>query len=332
MTPQIGRRSAAHSFVSTLGWAGNSGMRLLLSVLVLVFVSSTAFARKPEPVVRLRGRLEPSRVAKGAPQSFWILIGTHKYALDLDPATHAIATKLRGKFVTLVATTDPKGGEAVIVRPHGKSALTAQERAELVGYVRAAPAKQRRQYPYLLETKQGKFDVAARDGRRFKKLLDAYVTVRCYVTSGGGYHRLEEVKAVERTLAPGARAPKKGEQAVAGSWKGSLVADKVPSGVPGVKQGDSFPVSFRCDEKLKNVSGRLMRTYDITETRVRKFSAKKRTIRFELVYSFGQGGYTVTLNGKFSEDFKKLTGKWSSGFLGSGTFELDWSAAKPSRS
>ena len=170
--------------------------------------------------------------------------------------------------------------------------------------------------------------MTARDKGKFRKLVDGYVTVQAHVTSDGSYRQVEAVKSVDRTLVPGARAPKKGEEAVSGSWKGALIATQVPNGVPGVKKGDSFPVNFSGDAKLKKVSGRLFDTYDIISTRVRKFSAKKRTIRFELEYTFGQGGYSVRFDGKFSDDFKKLSGEWSSGFLGKGTFELAWSNPK----
>ena len=297
-------------------------MRLLL--LTLILISSLAVAEESAEALRLLGRLEPRKLAKDAPPRYWIQVGPTRYALELDPAMTALAKKLRGKFVAFDATREPKGAESVILRPRGKQPLAAQERATLVGYVRAAPKTQRKKMPYLLETTKGNYRVAARDGGKFRKLVDGYVTVQANVTSDGKFHQLEAVKSVDRTLAPGARAPKKGEQAVSGSWKGTLVSVKVPSGVPGVKKGDRSPVSFRGDEKLRKVTGRLLNTYDVIGVRVRKFSAKKRTIRFDLEYTFGQGGYSVRFEGKFSEDFKKLTGEWTSSFLGSGTFELDW--------
>jgi len=287
--------------------------------LVIFLLLSVAAAQAPKNApLRLSGRLEPKR-AGTEPGPLWLRVGPVRYEFTLGDEAAKAAAKLRGKFVVLTAQPDRKSQGTVIVRP---DALTPQARQTLPGYVRATADKK---FPYRLETKDGVFVIAAAEARKFKKHVGGYVAAQGNVTTDGTYRQLEAVRAVERTVPPGARQPRKGDEALAGRWKGTLLAKEVPAGVPGAKPGDTFPVSFAADKKLKAVTGRLADTYDVNGVRARKFSAKRRTVTFDLDYTFGSGTYSVRCEGKFTDDFKKITGTWSSSFLGKGSFTIDWS-------
>ncbi|MEE8104074.1 MAG: hypothetical protein V3T86_00915 [Planctomycetota bacterium] len=287
-------------------------------------------AKKEKGALHLFGRLEPRKVKKDQPPVFWIQVGSTRYSLELDADANKAAGRLRGKFVSLTVPAPGETGETVTLSVAGKSAVTAQSQGVLHGFVRASKAKpaDRKAFPYRLETATGTFEIAAADARKFKKHVGAYVAAKTRRTSDGRYGRLESVKSVERALAPGAREPKKGEDALAGNWKGTMTVGKVPGGVPGVSVGDKFKVSFAANDGLEKVTGRFFDTYDVNGLHARKFARKKRTIRFDIDYTFGQGTYACRCEGKFTDDWKKIAGEWSSGFLGSGTFEIDWSESK----
>jgi len=292
----------------------------------LIFVMFLAlFAPEKESVeIQLQGELQPKNAAKNAakkdsgaePESYWIQVGTTRYLLVLDATGAKTAAKLRGKFVTATGTMIE--GSA---RLAGKKSLVAQKPQGISGYVRASKDKV---FPLRLEAKDATYLVPSDAARKFKKHVGRYVTAQGFVTTDGKSHQLDVVKSVAAALPPGARNPRKGEEAMTGSWKGTLLAEKVPAGVPGVNAGDKFAVSFAATDALKKVVGRLMSTYDVTGLKIRKFSAKKRTAKFDLDYTFGSGSYALRFEAKFAEDWKSATGTWKSSFLGSGTFTMTW--------
>ena len=305
--------------------------------LVAVFALSVVAAADEPPAAegekpaRLLGLLEPQKASAEDSEAFWIQVGPTRYALVLDgDAVAAAAAKLRGRFVEVQGKAEPTGEHAASVQVAGKDSIAAQERHAIKGQVHLSPAETREEFPYLLVAKEGAFFVAPADTHWFKDHIDGYVAAESYVVSDSSYRQLADVRSVEEALPPGARkAPRKGDEAMTGKWAGKLLAEKAPSGVPGVTAGDEFAVSFDASGKgLDKVTGRLMDTYDVTGVRVRKFSSRKGTVELDLEYTFGSGSYSVRFEGTFKEDWKEITGTWSSSFLGSGTFTLDWSPLK----
>jgi hypothetical protein len=290
-----------------------------MRLIVLMFLALFA-PEKKNVEIQLLGQLQPKKATGAEPEAYWIQVGTTRYALALDATGAKTAARLRGKFVT--ATGAMVDGSA---RLAGKKSLLRQEAQSISGYVRAAPGKgNEKALSIRLETKDATYPVPGAAARKFKKFVDRYVTVQGFVTSDEKFRQFETVKSVALTLAPGARNPRKGEEAMTGSWKGTLVAEKVPAGVPGANVGDKLAVSFAASDALKKVVGSLTSTYDVTGLKIRKFSAKKRTAKFDLDYTFGSGSYSVRFEAKFAEDWKSATGIWKSSFLGSGTFTMTW--------
>jgi hypothetical protein len=286
-----------------------------MQLMDLMFLALFAPEKKSVDI-QLLGQLQPKKATGAEPEAYWIQVGKTRYALALDGLGAKSAAKLRGKFV--VATAELVDGSA---RVAGKNSLLPQKAHAISGYVRAAKDKA---FPLQLEAKDAKYLVPKSAARKFKKFVDGYVTVHGLLTSDGKFRQFETVKSVAPALAPGARNPRKGEEAMAGSWKGKLLAEKVPAGVPGAKVGDKFDVNFDATEALKKVVGRLASTYDVMGLKIRKFSAKKRTAKFDLDYTFGSGSYSVRFEAKFADDWKSATGTWKSSFLGSGTFTMKW--------
>lgn len=283
---------------------------------LIVVMALALFAPEKSPQIEIQGLLQPKKATGADPEPYWIQVGTTRYPLALDELGVKTASRMRGKFV--IAAGDLVDGTA---RLAGKKSLSAQKAQSISGFVRTAKGKA---FPLRLDAKQGGYLVSAAAARKFKKHVDRYVLVKALVTSDGKYRQLETVSSVARALAPGARDPKKGDAAMTGRWKGAMLAQKVPAGIPGVNAGDSFAVSFVAGEALKKVTGRLMSTYDVNGLKIRKFSAKKRTAKFDLDYTFGSGTYSVRFEAKYAEDWKSATGTWKSSFLGSGTFKMTW--------
>jgi len=151
------------------------------------------------------------------------------------------------------------------------------------------------------------------------------------IASGPDQAAVTRITSIERKILPGERAPESGEEALAGAWTGNVILERVPGGSDS-KPGDAFPLAFATDPELEHTTGRLLDTYDIVLARLRKFNAKKRTTKVELGYSFGSGSYALTLEGAYSADWKTFSGKWTSGHVGAGTFELNFVDEKTAES
>jgi len=276
--------------------------------------SEAAAEERPKLDV-LNGKLSVRKTDDGS-KRLDVEIGKTRYrVLGADTAK---ASKLARKHVRVLGLID-KAQDALTIELGEQGGIEAQERTPVQGTVRPAPG---RKGALVLEGNDVTYAIARADSSKFKSFAGKHVESLAFLVSGPGYAALASVKAVERKLLPGEREPKSGAEAIAGTWVGRVIAVNVPGGVPNVKKGDSFPMSYTTDAKFEKTTGRLMNQYDVVGTKLRKFHAKKRTADVEFAYSFGSGSYAIRLIGAFSEDWKTFTGEWTSGFVGGGTFEL----------
>lgn len=283
-------------------------------------VTPPAVTEADEALDELSGKLDWSARADEPPRAY-LVAGEHR--IELVGFDAPSAKKLRRKVVTARGRLDTPG--KVLVLDDGKD-LVLQERHEVTGTV--TESEDVKSGLLLVAADGREYEVDRRDASKFKEWIGRHVAAQTQRVKVPGHAALVDVKAVERRLLPGEREPDSGESALAGAWTGSMLAEKVPSGVPGVKAGDSFALAFVTDAELEETSGRLFATYDVVGLRLRKWKERTRTVEAELSYTFGQGNHAVRLEGTFSADWKTYTGSWSSSFLGSGTFELRFTEPK----
>jgi hypothetical protein len=274
--------------------------------------------------ILLEGRLTTQTVKEeGATKTLYVVrVGPVDYELTTGAEHADPLRRAKGKYISLRGAPQdalPEGAKGLVLS--GTVAFEMQTGEGVVGVVKRIEADKRTSY--ALETAEGLWEIAAKDARHVKKFEDLQVAVTGFRATDGRYRALEGVKKVVRSLREGERAPETGEGAIGAGWKGVLTALKVPKGIPGVEPGD-FALHFQTDGTLDKTEGRVMDAYDVVGVRVRKFNGKKRSAKIELAYSFGQGSYAINLEGTFSADWKTFSGDWKSGFLGSGTFRLEF--------
>ncbi len=297
--------------------------------LLVCLLCALVWSDTPKEAPPIEGRLDVSPATGDRPPEVSIQVGPTRYLLALDAPAVGSARKLRGKYVTIAGRRESTGKHAFQLHPEAGATVTLQKPRAVTGMVRATKIKKKKTSYKLVTDDKTTIAIAAADGRRFKKFIDNYVAAEGHMISDGTFRQLAAVRSVAATPPPGARKLKKVTDALTGTWKGTMVTTEVPSGVPGANVGDKFAIAFVANEGLKSAAGRLFDTYDINGVRGRKFSVKKRTVSFDVNYTFGSGTYTARLEGTFTPDFKQIAGTWGSGFLGKGTFVIDW--VKPRR-
>ena len=305
-------------------------------------IASPALAEEPapgdEPVQDVETRPVPAahygrlsvRAGDAADHPPEIRLEIGERSLRVDGADAAVARRLANRLVRVIGVAEPDGAP-VSIRLSGADALAAQERHAIRGTVRARADEQGRpdkDVPFELVAEDAVYAIPRRDAGRFAAFEGLHVEAESYEIRGAGHAELRDVRSVVRRLLPGERDPQNGGEALAGTWEGSVIVERVPGGVPGIEPGDRFGLSLTTDASHETTGGRLIDTYDITGVRVQKFVQKRRTTVLDVSYTFGAGDYTVRLEGTYGPDWKSLSGTWASGFLGSGTFELRWQPAE----
>lgn len=268
-------------------------------------------------VVTLRGKLDV-KTSKDAPPEVRLVVGDTSFLVE---GAAEGASKLRRKLVEATGRVEYRDGAAVLVLDEPES-IAEQEVSSVEGTV---TADDEARSGLVLLGDDASWIVPHKAKRKFADFVGKHVVARSRVESGPGHRALVSVESVERKLLPGEREPESGEAALTGAWSGTLTATRVPSGIPGIEAGAELPLVFTTDIEAATTSGRLFDSYDVVGIRLRKYKAKRRTVEFDVDYSFGEGSYAVRFEGAFSEDWKTLTGEWRSGFLGEGTFDLRFS-------
>lgn len=309
-------------------------MRVTLGVLLALaplFGVATAAAEevvapKTTNPILVRGRLASEKVRVGDERvlEYFVSVGARRYVIDGSEDVQARLNRLRSRYVTFETVIPDAKAKRIEISLERADAVSLQEPTLLEGVVRMVKPEKGPAI-WRLESSGRIYIVDKRDVRRFKNFIDLNVVAKGVLTTDDLFGGIEKVSSVERKLLPGERAPEDGMTAFAGRWSGNLTATRIPKGIPSAKLGD-YPIAFSADPAERGAKGRLMSTYDVVGSRVRSFKLKKRSIEFDIEYSFGQGSYAIRCEGSFSKDWKTIEGTWKSGFLGSGPFKLAFSA------
>lgn len=301
--------------------------RLLFIVGVLL---GPVVAAEPSVPIRITGKLEKIKgAAKSADARHQVVVGPRTYHVLAGEEAAKALDALAGKPVQIDGTLKGKLAATSSVMVDDAKGVAALPAVELKGFVRAIPGEKKKRTQLALEMGKVKLTVVPKLARKLAKFQDLHVALSGRVAGDSSYAEIFEIESVKRELLPDERNPRNGDEALAGKWRGDLVATQVPRGVPGVKDGDEFGLDFATKSGTTKAAGSLMSTYEVVDVRGGKLS-RKRTMQVSLRYSTGDGSsYVLKLDGSFSADWKKFEGTWSSGFLGRGTFALKWVGEAP---
>ena len=315
---------------------GRPPRRGIRAVPVLAFLLTISLAlpravaddegKDPPKTLTVSGKLVAHAV-EGKAKEFLVAVGDRTWRIAGDAPVVERLTRLRNKYVSARGTPAPTDSRlTMVLTVASPDAIAALERAPVQGTVRTREEEGAKSPVFYLEREDGEVGIDGRDARRFEEFVGIHVEATGYLVADDRSASLEGVRSVERKLLPDERDPKNGEEALRGSWDGTFTALEVPKGVP-AETGD-YPVTIRTGEDIGKCTGRFLSTYDIVGLRVRKCSMRLRSIEFDLEYDFGTGSSSVRCEATFGPDWKTLSGRWKSGSIGSGTFEIAWKAAK----
>ena len=308
---------------------------LLISGLLISPSAVRAAARGPEAepapkTALVQGKLGSRTLRDGAQKTteYFVEVGKCRYTLVGDAEVVSVLAKHRRKWLSVSgaceasALTEEKGERTLTLTVASASDVQAQKPQTLSGIVRVDGKGT--QATCGLESDDGLIHVeASTDRRKLASFLGKNVECTAQLTSDGSTSFASALKDVKRKLLPGERDPKNEREAVAGSWKGTLDVKVLPSQAGSSRKG-KYPLEVRVDEKLEKATGKVMGTYAVDSIRVRKFRLRTRAIELDVNYNLPGGGtYTLTCKGSFDESWRKMSGSWTSAYVGSGDFTLD---------
>lgn len=301
----------------------------LLAGLFVASPFATANEAATSPV-SLRGKLDVRNVTLDGERvrEPILAVGKRVYVLDGDADVLETLVSWRRKWVDLSEIEVPEAGDADEARVTIASIehCAKQEPVALEGVVTATVTDaKKRSVTYALVKGDRRYAVqGSSDIRKIKAYEGKNVVVKAHVADDGTNGAIEAVAEIARKLLPGEREPSNQKEAIAGSWKGVLDVQELPSVSGGAREG-KYPAAVTVDDDGESASGKLFGQYSVERVRLRKFRAKTRALEFDIEYTLPNGGtYTVMLDGAFAADWKSIEGSWTSSFLGKGVFRLDY--------
>ena len=289
-------------------------------------VEASSIAAPPD----LRGRLESRRETRDGEsvEVFFVVVGEVEYVLELEASTRAELASMRREWVDVRGSV-ADDGDRKIARVASAADVAPQGDLDFEGFV-VEPEEGDDAFSLRVGDRAWRV-IDRRAGRKLKPFVGRNVVVRANAAFDGTRSLLDAVTKVVRKKLPGEREPRNEAQALQGAWKGVVDVTKLPEQITGAKIG-KYPIEFQVGRKLAVESGRLLGTYDIVALAPRKLSMSRRDFRLELTYEIpGNRKYPVWLTGRFAADWKSAEGTFESDFLGTGTFDLEWSAAARAR-